>query len=233
MAADQIISYQDESILVVDNFLTQDEHKSIYNQCQLDVWGPTNQGDDKFWHLTDGANYKNQKRWLNERPFGDSFDIWFDKILEFYESNSYLKEICSPLNNISARCHAYPSGSKNPWHTDLGVATYTYYLHKKWQANWGAELLYFSGKNLNFDPLLKVEHGNVHRDSYQDMKAPMEMFEQQEKLKNILYASHGRFITAVPNRVVFINKNVVHGVGRVDSDAGENIRLSITGLISS
>jgi hypothetical protein len=48
--------------LVIDDFLPEEAQDKILNQVQVDEWEQT-QGDDKFWHYTDGANYKNQKRW--------------------------------------------------------------------------------------------------------------------------------------------------------------------------
>ena len=42
----------------------------------------------------------------------------------------------------------------------------------------------------------------------------------------------GTFISPKPNRLVLINKNVVHGITRVDKDAGENVRLTLTGFFN-
>jgi hypothetical protein len=41
----------------------------------------------------------------------------------------------------------------------------------------------------------------------------------------------GIFISPKPNRLVLINKGVLHGITRVDADAGENVRVTLTGMI--
>ena len=46
---------------------SEEAQDKILNQVQVDEWEQT-QGDDKFWHYTDGANYKNQKRWQGKYP---------------------------------------------------------------------------------------------------------------------------------------------------------------------
>jgi len=58
------------------------------------------------------------------------------------------------------------------------------------------------------------------------------MFEQAEKTKNLMDYGMGTFISPKPNRLVLINKNVVHGITRVDKDAGENVRLTLTGFFN-
>lgn len=227
------ITYLDECIIVIDNFLSPREHELIFNQCQLDIWEQTQPGNDKFWHFTDGPNYKNQKRWFENGPSNDSFDLWFKKLHTLLNENEDLRRRCGNVKSLSVRCHAYPVNSKNPWHTDLGYMTYSYYLHKKWQINWGAELLYFPPNPSLYQQTIEIKGENKHLDNYAQMKAPMELFDQADKQKNLMGLIGGRFLTALPNRIVFINKNVIHGVHRVDPDAGENQRLILTGLIGN
>jgi hypothetical protein len=79
--------------------------------------------------------------------------------------------------------------------------------------------------------LLKLDENSVHTDSYAEYNMPMEMFEQSKKFSSIIEYGRGIFVSPKPNRLVLINKNVIHGVTRVDSDAGENVRVSLTGGI--
>jgi len=58
------------------------------------------------------------------------------------------------------------------------------------------------------------------------------MFEQSEKQKNLIDYGLGTFVSPKPNRLVLIGKNVVHGITRVDKDAGENVRLTLTGFFN-
>ena len=59
----------------------------------------------------------------------------------------------------------------------------------------------------------------------------MEMFEQSSKFQSIIDHGLGIFVSPKPNRLVLINKNVIHGITRVDPDAGQNSRVTLTGFI--
>jgi len=217
--------------LVIDDFLPQDVWDKIWNQIQVDKWNQTG-ADDKFWHITDGSNYKNNKRWLTKRPFNDNSDLWFEHFTRFLDTCPESKLFAKDYTEIAMRCHAYPVGSKNPWHTDLGYTTYTYYLHKHWQINWDSTLLVIpKDAQVKYQQLLTLDSNSVHTDSYAKDNMPMEMFEQHNKYKTLIEYGLGIFVSPKPNRLILINKGVIHGVTRVDSDAGENIRVSLTGAI--
>lgn len=219
-------------VLVVDDFLPTDVWDKIFNQVQIDRWRQS-EIDDKFWHMTDGANYKGVKRWHSERPYNDNGELWFEHFTTFLKNCLDTKDFVNEkYDNIAMQCHGYPTGSKNPWHTDLGYTTYTYYLHKKWQINWDSTLLIIPmDAKLEYEQLLKLDENSVHTDSYAEYNMPMEMFEQSKKFSSIIEYGRGIFVSPKPNRLVLINKNIIHGVTRVDSDAGENVRVSLTGGI--
>ncbi len=130
------------------------------------------------------------------------------------------------------RCHAYPANSKNPWHCDFGFTTYTYYLHKKWQINWDSTLCILPlGTAQEYSQWLELKEGTVHHDSYKELNSPLEMFEQQRQFKPIMDVGLGTFVSPKPNRLILIQKNSIHGITRVDPDAGDNIRVTLTGAI--
>lgn len=225
-----------EEVLIVDDFLPVEIQDKILNQVQLDKWKETNAVDDKFWHITDGLNYKNQKRWYGEYPHGDNSDLWFEhfhKFLTTCPDVDYFVENATTegIYDFAMRCHAYPSGSKNPWHFDLGFSTYTYYLHKEWQVNWDSTLLILPKGSATYNQTMEIMDGSVHYDSYNEINSPMEMFQQKNKYDNIMDVGHGTFVMPKPNRLVLIKHDCVHGITRVDSDAGENIRVTLTGAV--
>ena len=221
-------------VIVIDDFLPIDIRDRILNQVQVDKWDTT-QADDKFWHMTDGVNYKGLKRYRSDMPFKDNYDLWFDHFSEFLNTTEDINHIVPGIDegifDIALRCHAYPVGSKNPWHFDLGFSTYTYYLHKNWQANWDSTLLVLPEGSVEFDQVLPLMTGTKHYDSYAEIGSPMEMFAQSEKLKSVIDKGLGTFISPKPNRLVLIKAGVVHGINRVDSDAGDNVRVTLTGLV--
>jgi Rps23 Pro-64 3,4-dihydroxylase Tpa1-like proline 4-hydroxylase len=129
------------------------------------------------------------------------------------------------------RCHGYPVGSKNPWHTDMGGVTYSYYLHKHWQINWDSMLLVLPKDSVEYKQIMRKLPGTKQQDTYAGT-GTLEMFEQAEKQKGLIEHGMGYFVAPKPNRLVLINKNVVHGITRVDKDAGENVRLTMTGFFN-
>lgn len=216
--------------LVVDNFLSENDWNKLFNQVQVDKWSKVDNADDKYWHLTDGDAYKTTRMLVKDFPFKNNYDIWFHRLSKFLDTNE-AKDFVGSYQGYSCRCYAYPVGGKNPWHDDMGFLTYAYYLHKRWQINWDGTLLIIPKDEIQYDQLLDVDEKSVSYDQYTDLKTPMEMFEQADKYRNILDCGRGIFVSPKPNRLVIINKNVVHGINRVDADAGENIRLSLGGAI--
>ena len=166
-------------VIVIDDFLPEEIQDRILNQVQVDKWQST-LVDDKFWHMTDGINYKGPKRWYSDAPFNDNYDLWFDNLSKFLDTAKNINHVVPGIEDgifdIALRCHAYPVGSKNPWHFDLGFSTYTYYLHKNWQANWDSTLLVLPEGSVDFEQVLPLKEGTVHYDSYADLESPMEMF---------------------------------------------------------
>jgi hypothetical protein len=104
-------------------------------------------------------------------------------------------------------------------------------MHKHWQINWDATLLIVPYGSVDYVQRLALDSNTKHYDSYKEIMSPMEMFEQRKKFQSIIDYGLGTFVSPKPNRLILINKNVVHGITRVDSDAGENIRLTITGMV--
>ena len=221
---------QTPELLVVDDFLDEETWDKILNQSQVDAWTQT-ETDDRYWHITDGPNYKGIKRFLKQAPYNDNFDLWFQAIHEFSSKCEAAQPYVKKYTDIAMRCHGYPVGSKNPWHMDMGFVTYSYYLHKHWQINWDSTLLVLPKGSVEYRQMLLKLEGTKQKDTYAGTGA-LEMFEQAEKTKNLMDYGMGTFISPKPNRLVLINKNVVHGITRVDKDAGENVRLTLTGFFN-
>ena len=83
--------------------------------------------------------------------------------------------------------------------------------------------------SVEFKQKMRLLPGTVQYDSYKDLVS-LELFEQEEKNSNIIEYGMGTFVSPKPNRLVLINSSTVHGITRVDPDAGQNIRLTLTGF---
>lgn len=222
---------QTPECLVIDDFLDQDSWDKIYNQIQLDHW-EINHPDDRFWHMTDGRHFKARKRFLSEGPYNDNHDLWLSKVKDFVDTCSEAKDYVLEYNDISCRAMSYPVGGKNPWHHDFGGTTYTYYAHRKWKTQWDGSLLIIPKRKARIQQKLEVLEGTVRYDSYRHDFFPMELFEQEDKYDQVMDYGLGSFVLPKPNRLILINRGVVHGINRVDPDAGEHMRVSITGFFN-
>lgn len=225
------IAIKNSEVLVVDDFLEQELWDRLFNQIQCDAWTQS-QVYDRYWHITDGVNYKASKRFLSDAPFNDNYDIWADAMKTFADNCKDAQDYTSGYTDITMRCHAYPVGSKNPWHHDMGGVTYSYYLHKQWHINWDGVLLVMPKNSVQYKQSMDKLPGTVYTNTYTDAGAgpgTLEMFEQEEKQKHLIEHGMGFFVAPKPNRLVLINRDVIHGISRVDTDAGQNIRLTMTG----
>ncbi|MFF9352035.1 2OG-Fe(II) oxygenase [Streptomyces sp. NPDC014734] len=100
--------------------------------------------------------------------------------------------------------YLYPLGAGLSWHDDIKggkTASYTFYAHDEWKDSWGAELLVSGGGTLRTDKGNPKESGGF-----------------------------GHYIAPLPNRLVIIKAGTPHTVKRVEINAGENIRASLTGF---
>ena len=222
---------QTPECLVVDDFLSDDAWDKVLNQIQLDHW-ELGHPDDRFWHMTDGRHYKSEKRFLSETPLNDNYDLWFNAMKAFADECEAAQPYVRNYSDIACRAMAYPRGSKNPWHHDFGATTYTYYIHKEWKAQWDGSLLIIPQGAAKIKQNMRVMPGTVRNDSYRHDFLPMELFEQKDKYNQILEYGLGDFVLPKPNRLILINAKTVHGINRVDPDAGENMRLSLTGFFN-
>lgn len=223
-------------VLIVDDFLPKEVQDKIMNQVQVDRWKTTDAVDDKFWHVTDGPNFKNNKRWFADVPHNDNSDLWFEHFHTFLttcpEVEYFVDGASEGIEDFAMRCHAYPVGSKNPWHYDLGFSTYTYYLHNDWKVHWDSTLLVLPKDSAVYKQTMELMEGSVHYDSYREINSPMEMFQQNDKYDDIMNVGYGTFVMPKPNRLVLIKHDTIHGITRVDSDAGDNMRVTLTGAVA-
>ena len=91
---------QTPEVLVVDDFLPTDAWDKVFNQVQVDRWRPS-EVDDKFWHITDGLNYKGQKRHYSERPYNDNSEVWFEHFTKFLDTCPESKNFAKDYENFA------------------------------------------------------------------------------------------------------------------------------------
>lgn len=142
-------------------------------------------------------------------PSGSAMDIWVESMDRATEDLSpWIGERGAAWDFFTCTPYLYPLGSGLSWHDDAKgrAASYVFYLHDEWKASWGAELL------------------------IADRECPDH---RSETINHIQVASFGTYVTPRPNRLVVIKAGTPHTVKRVDVNAGENVRTSVTGFFQA
>gem|GEM_PF-3615114 len=109
----------------------------------------------------------------------------------------------------------YPVGSALGWHNDrrIQVGAIAFYCHKVWEPDFGGELLI--GQQL-YKPEDYEKSDRLRKDW---------QFEQ------ILREPVIDAIMPVPNRLVLLAPNILHCIRRVDINAGNHARMSLTAFL--
>jgi Rps23 Pro-64 3,4-dihydroxylase Tpa1-like proline 4-hydroxylase len=172
----------------------------------------------KVWRLNDGPSVQGSEYLHSRRPFGNAFDPVIDAVAALASRHA---DLVGPQgdawDDISLRSYLYPRGTKLSWHEDTGQKSgaYIFYAHPRWGSTWGGELLI--GET---DGAEAIRAGS--------RTGPYIDHEWEDRY--LLKAGHGRFIAAKPNRLVLLSAGLYHAINRVDADAGDNVRCSLSGF---
>jgi len=118
----------------------------------------------------------------------------------------------------------FPAGGGLPWHPDSNGKTgaFIYYLHDKWQANWGGDLLLYDHK----EPLSEWRKQSLFGETQPMVPA----FDDAEQSEYLMERGMGYYVRPKPNRLVIFMQGIHHMVGSVDSSAGGICRTAIAGF---
>ena len=141
-------------------------------------------------------------------------DLLIRKILD---SKFYRERV--PDTYVTARTYLHPPGSGLDWHDDEGrfAGAYTYYVHPRWHASWGGELMIVEdmlGRGLLPDKR-HMREGRV-----ETVKETWDVLTKDD-LSQLLMdgATSTEFVFAKPNRLVFMVGGVWHRVNVVKRNA--------------
>lgn len=198
-----------DAVCVIDNILKDSVFKSVWAGLQDEQFNPPQVGGywHKVWRLTSGSPVWGKAYSAKPtNPTNYLSPLW-DAFQEVY--SKYPGYVTQPAS-LTITPYIYPPGSKLPWHTDSGYkGAFTFYAHPRWGATWGGELMIAANKESK-KYRLTLDH------SWED--------------EYLLKEGHGIYIACKPNRLVIQKPDVWHGMNRIDSDAGDNLRVSIQGF---
>jgi Rps23 Pro-64 3,4-dihydroxylase Tpa1-like proline 4-hydroxylase len=222
------ITYESEQATVIDEFLDQTSLNLIREQVECLKLKQLEYGDDKIYKLNCGTIYKSDKKYKYDKLV--MAPIPFRNFMRTI--HEYASEHRTDWSNFSLMMHAYTAGAELSWHRDSGMfsGAYTFYLHKDWKHTWGGNMLIASPEtefNVYKEHSTDVEPMDMYS---KEIKKILPTFDLENESQNVLNPGFGMYIAPLPNRIVFVNKRVVHKVERIDRSAGDNYRLSLTGF---
>lgn len=191
-----------DAVCVVDNLLSEADFKSVWDGLQKVQFSPpvVNGGWHKVWRLTHGSPVWGPAQSDTGGCLGPVWDA-FQKLIKKYP------EYVAAGSVMTVNPYIYPPGTKLAWHNDAGYkGAITFYAHPKWGATWGGELMVANCKTKR-NCSLTIDH--------------------EEENKYLMEEGNGIYIACKPNRAVMQMPGTWHGMSRIDTDAGENVRVSV------
>jgi hypothetical protein len=213
-------SFVDDKIAVFDSVLSPDAFTDIWTHVQNEEYEtPTRQGYwVKTWRLGDGPVSSGRNRRLSHGPFACALDAFSEALIGIAEKHAEIVGARGvDWQDISMRCYLYFRGSKLSWHEDAAgySGAFTFYAHPKWGSTWGGELMI--ADIAGHEAVQAGARTGPHLDhAWED--------------QYLLGHGRGTFISAKPNRLVLLAPHVYHAINRVDPDAGDHARCTVSGF---
>lgn len=220
----------DENVMIVDHFLPAGDHLRLWEFFQKQQFRFVN--SDKWikaFRVQDGHPLRGPTFRLGEPPPRDGgmqliyyptetiIDSFIDSLSSAeLDIPGFLK--CVETFKVMSTLYAYPTGTALSWHKDaVYKGAFIYYVHPYWGATWGGELLVAS-----------PDDNERATDQTQAVSTPA--FDAREESAFLMDTGKGRYYMPKPNRLIVIRPGVNHMVKKVEPNAGENLRCSISGF---
>jgi Rps23 Pro-64 3,4-dihydroxylase Tpa1-like proline 4-hydroxylase len=214
-------TFATEKIAVYDNVLPADAFQDLWVHVQNEQYQiPSRAGNwIKVWRLNDGISMSTKESLYSNRPFNSPIDQVFERVIDIARRHPSIVEAgeAHGWRDISLRSYLYPRGCKLSWHDDTGIycGEFAYYTHPRWGSTWGGELLI-------------AETEAVQQTRNEASTGPYLDHEWEDRF--VLGVGAGTFVSPKPNRLVLMAEGLYHSINRVDPDAGDHVRCSITGF---
>lgn len=223
-----------QQFIVIDNFLNNQTHKSIWQYLQTikykfahnNKWTPAFHMADKppLWGEPALSHAYSKNTQFPNYPTNTPMDEFFQEVLQLSnEITQLIGQHGKDWAYFFARPYIYPADAGLRWHTDgkYGAAgAFVYYAHPYWSPYWGGELLVAN-------PTTSTEKITALGD-FDEAKRSTFSSSQHDKI--IMQPGLGQYILPIPNRLVLLKGGPYHTIKKVDSSAGDNIRVTIQGF---
>jgi hypothetical protein len=231
------LTFSNESFMVLDDFLSKEDFKHVWNFMQEETfqhvhsekWIKAFQLSDNnpLWgtvYISDPVEYDQES---SVYPSSKGIDVLIKTMLDnITKLEPYVGKKYEDWDYVFARPYIYPKNTGLSWHTDGRSdmsGAYVYYTHPIWKAQWGSELL------MHNSHIGKVKYPEIAM--YNEEKKILGFHMENQKVSDLLMDEGiGYYVLPKPNRMVVLKPGIIHRINRVDENAGENLRSSITGF---
>jgi hypothetical protein len=213
------LTLQDAGLAVYDDVLPAEDFARVWQYVQGEQYRAMDAaGWSKVWRLTDGSPLGSAEFDCRSRPFSTALDVAAEAILRLADQHPKLLggNQGDGWTDLTLRSYLYPRGSRLSWHIDGSryAGACVFYTHPVWRPAWGGELLV---ADVRADyPLPRGRH-----------------LDHAEQDACLMERGLGTFLFPRPNRLVLLRSGAAHGMARVDDDAGDHVRASLTGFFLS
>ena len=228
------ITQTTQQFMVIDNFLSKDTHHQIWEHLQsvkyeyvhTDKWIPAFHMADKapLWGEPALSHEYSKNTQFPVYPLGNAMDLFFKDVLELLpDIQPLVGEEGKDWAYFFARPYIYPAETGLRWHTDgkySAPGAFVYYAHPYWSPYWGGELLIDAPKESYKKVAALGDFENAKKSSFSSS--------QHEQV--IMEDGIGSYVLPKPNRLVILKGGPYHTIKKVDSSAGDNLRVTIQGF---
>jgi hypothetical protein len=208
-----------DDVLPAEQFALMVEYAARSDYARNPRWiKPWDLGDEMPWQTGETVHTRGKALHAQDPrrayPTGTAVDLLLRRILD---SRFYREHVADTY--VTARGYLHPPGSGLDWHDDEGrfAGAYTYYVHPRWHASWGGELMIVED-DLPRSSLPEKRHMRDGR--VETVTGTWDVLTKDDLSQLLLDgATSTEFVFPKPNRLVLLRRGVWHRVNVVKRNA--------------
>ena len=231
-----------DQFAVIDDFLSKEAWEEVHKYMELASYMYVGEAAwNGAWRLDDGlvmrgpsVVYGNYEPYEAKFPTGTGIDLLIQSMVDHApQFTKQLGEMGVSWEAFTALPMLYPKNTGLYWHRDAPswAGSYTYYVHREWNVEWGGALLIAdeSVKQISDDygVFLSPKRSAMGIIGERSFGAHIDNTQANTFL---MQRGIGSYIMPKPNRLVIISQGNPHSISKVHHGAGDHLRISISGF---
>jgi Rps23 Pro-64 3,4-dihydroxylase Tpa1-like proline 4-hydroxylase len=214
------ITLRHPGFVVLDDVLSHEDLTQLWEFARDERYKTMASGDwRRAWRLNDGTPYVSRSYFRSQGPLCAPLEILAARIERVAEEYPDIVGNRDEIwDDIGMQIFLYRRGERISWHQDTRYSegqmagSAVFYLHREWSSLWGGELMLADP-----DDVTEEDEGGA--------AAPL--LDGREE-RALIRPAVGTYVVARPNRLVLISARTLHSTARVDPDAGDRVRCSVS-----